>query len=85
MMVLLIGFHFVDPSGEWTAHKVELAVWTDVMGRQLDPTLLESVYSDDSPPTSANGESRTEKRRSKSIEGRDPKRSKKSRVTTDVN
>ena len=84
-MALVIGFRFVDPSGEWTAHKVELAVWTDVMGRQLDPALLESAYSDDSPPTAANGESRTEKRRSKSIESRDPKRSKKSRARTDVN
>ena len=74
-----IGGLFVDPSGEWTAHKVELVVWTDVMARKLDPTLLESVYSEDTPTAGASGESKTKNRRSKSVEGRDSKRSKTSK------
>ncbi|XP_782128.2 uncharacterized protein LOC576762 [Strongylocentrotus purpuratus] len=31
-----------DPSGEWTPHKVELALWTHYMACKLDPSLLAS-------------------------------------------
>ena len=70
-------FSVVDPEGEWTAHKVELALWTDALARQLEPALLESVFSQaSSSPTGATGRSKPKKRYSESANETENKRTK---------
>ena len=75
---------FADPSSDWTAHKVELAVWTDVMIRQLDPSLLDSIYTESSTTDGASDKAATKKRRSESAQESDSK-TKKSRPSSNGN
>ena len=34
----------LDPEGEWTAHKVELALWTEVMARKYNFDILSQTH-----------------------------------------
>ncbi|XP_013786904.1 uncharacterized protein LOC106470874 [Limulus polyphemus] len=48
-----------NPEGKWTPHKVELALWTHYLAREMNPSLLEEMPKaelDDSPAT-PNGKS----------------------------
>jgi hypothetical protein len=40
----------IDPEGKWTPHKMELALWTHYVSRELKPTLLEDMPFPDGTP-----------------------------------
>ena len=41
----MIFFTSPDSSGSWTAHKVELTLWTHYMANKMDPSLLKHTDS----------------------------------------
>jgi hypothetical protein len=41
--LVLLTFH-LDPEGDWTAHKVELALWTEVIARKYDFDLSQKPH-----------------------------------------
>ena len=40
--VLIFTCTNVDPGGEWTGHKVELALWCHVTATRIDPSLVQA-------------------------------------------
>lgn len=50
-MIVLFCFKYIcfltDPDEEWTAHKVELALWTEVMAKKLNFDLSQECDSVD--------------------------------------
>jgi hypothetical protein len=51
-MLICFCFGKTDPEGKWTPHKVDMALWTHYLARELQPTLLDGMPSrDGSTPT----------------------------------
>ena len=63
---------YLDPDFGWTAHKVELALWTHVMACQLDPSLLRDK-SDSEEKEATTGNMRQRKRKTDSAPATSPK------------
>jgi len=47
---LCIRIKEIDPEGKWTPHKMELALWTHYVSRELKPALLDDMPLPDGKP-----------------------------------
>lgn len=50
------GISVTDPTGSWSPHRVELALWTHYVASELKPELLDSIPNGTSPPHSNGNE-----------------------------